>query len=286
MTIYIASALHVIARDAEGAPADYGSAPDGRPSNGINHPYWDTLFGLLNKETTPVTARFRLWKDSGEPVVWPDTGLDHSDVVLEPGLGWAASFIPNNGWANPPLDWTGHCLIEPLKSSPFGLIPADRIYAWAMASGGNWDSKSPSVELPVRKNLQAATEWFLAYAIPHYEDANHPGPDAYETGFAVPNFSPQPVTVTITYVVNQNYASKGQRWSFQRSIPANGGLRFSMIEELRRAGYNPTNPANREPQPNTEGHIEIISDVAAQLFPHAVIATKNYQFAAGQGFAD
>jgi hypothetical protein len=286
MTIYIANALHLIARDAEGVAADYGLAPDGRPSNGINRPYWDTLFGLLNKEAVPVTARFRLWKDSGAPVAWPDTGFNHSDVILEPGLSWAASFIPNNGWPNPPLDWAGHCSIETVKSSPFGPIPADSVYAWAMASGGNWDGKSPSVEVPVRKNLPARAEWFLPYAIPNYEDANHTGPNAYETGLAVPNFSPQPVTVTITYVVNQNYASKGQRWSFQKSIPANGGARFSIIEELRAAGYNPINPATGVPQPNTEGHIEIVSDVAAQLFPHAVIATKSYQFAAGQGFAD
>jgi hypothetical protein len=226
MTIYIANALHLIARDAEGVAADYGLAPDGRPSNGVNHPYGDTLFGLLNKEAVPVTARFRLWKDSGAPVAWPDTGFNYSDVILEPGLGWAASFIPDNGSPNPPLDWPD--IARSRRSNRVHSVRCPRIAStpgpWRAAETGTANHR-------VSKCLSGGT---------CRRAPNGFSPMQYRTtktsimlgrtrmSLAFPNFSRQPVTVTITYVVNQNYPSKGQRWSFRNPSPPMAACAFSM----------------------------------------------------------
>ena len=145
-----------------------------------------------------------------------------------------------------------------------------------MASGGNWSGKDPSVQIPVRKILPIQSSWVLAYAIPQFDDVNHAGPDAYDTGLSIQNFSAFAVNVTCRYTVNQCYKEAGLSMAFTKAIPANGGVRFSLLQELLLAGY----PAGL----NSEGHVEITSDVAARLFPTACIATKDYLFSAGQDF--
>jgi hypothetical protein len=242
-------------------------------------PVWDTLIGLLNKDTSAVTARLRLYSEAdGSLVIWPDTGLDHEDIILKPSSSFAATFIPGNGFANPAQNFHGHATIECFRQGPFGPIDlTSSTFIWSMVSGGNWDDKQPSAYVPTRKSLGLLTDWLLAYAIPNFEDANHSGQNAYATGLSIQNFSNFAVDAKITYTVNQAYAEHGQSWSFKKHIPANGGVRLDMFTELQAVGY----PATL----NSEGHIEI-SSPSAQLYPSAIVATKDYVFSAGESFAE
>jgi hypothetical protein len=277
--IYIANTLHLPDPNASGL------LKDGRPKTPENFPLWDTLVSLLNHEQTEVTATVRIWgEQDGSPVTWPATGLPHHDLILKPDSSFAMTFIPQNPLPNPPANFRGHMTIDTMMNTPSGPAPAN-VSCWAMASGGNWDSRAPSVEIPVRRILSELNRWVFPYVVPVFEDLNHAGPEAYETGISIQNFSDFPVDVSIKYTVGQTYSSHGQNWAFSDHVPANGGLRFSLMEKLGPAGYNPTDPEGT-PQFNTEGHLEITSSPAARLFPHVIIATKNYLFSAGQSFAE
>ena len=240
----------------------------------VQHPQWDTLIGLLNTNNQAVMARITLYdEDSGAKVMWPKfdgSSAASCDIILKPLAAWAATFIPGNGFnrefgsdCGPPLvDFKGHATIE-------STLP---IKTWSMASGGGWDSAGPSINIPIRSELVERSEWAIPYVIPVFEDQNHSGVNAYTTGLSIQNFSNKAVNVTIIYRPNQNYPQWGQSWQFTRRLAPNGGMRTDLQEALRL------------PMATSEGSLEILSDVPAKLYPSAIIATKNYIFAAGEEF--
>jgi hypothetical protein len=282
---YISNCLFLPDKDELGNIKQLGLDGYGNPKTGITRPLWDWLVGLLNMETFPITARFRFWhEDTGQPVIWPD-GLEYGDVTIQPGRTFAASLIPGNGFAHPPLDWQGHGTIETFQPSPFGPGDAPHTYCWCMASGGNWSGKDPSFDVPVRKTLPSQSSWVIPYVIPHFDDPNHAGPDSYLTGISIQNFSPWPVNVTVKYVIAQTYATSGQNWLVGKTLLGNGGARFDLGTELRAAGYEPKLIDGRVDL-NSEGHLEIGSDSAAQLFPSFVVTTSDYLFGSGGSFGE
>lgn len=254
------------------------------PGPTVNMPDWDTLFGLHNRDTVDVVARFRFFhENSGLPVMWP-SGLPHEDVILKAGLAFAATLIPGNGFVAPPQNFVGRATIECLKQMPFGgPVSADLVTGWSMWSGENWDNVSPSIEgYMLRPNNSQtmlhpnvpASKWLFPYVIPNYENADHPGPKAYRTGINVQNISAHPTAVVFRYVINQCYGQMGQAWTWSRSIPAGHGIRFHLDEDLFPLGY----PSSL----NSEGHLEMSTPEPTLLLPTAIIATRDYVFSAGQ----
>lgn len=237
----------------------------------IRYPAWDTLIGLYNHEPFEVITRCYLYRDNGTVVMWP-SGEFYGEVVLKPGSSFAATFIPGNGFANPPQDFYGHGVLEFFRSTPFGLqtTPSTAIYAWSMGSGGNWDSKAPSVEFPVARELVSKTSYMVPYTIPHYENAEHSGADAYVTGLSIQNFENFPVVCNVRYTVNQVYAQSGMSWSGNVTVPGNGGWRGHLHELL--PGVMSL---------NSEGHVLVTCSPGARLFVSGIIATRNYLFTAG-----
>ncbi|HYR91501.1 MAG TPA: hypothetical protein VE422_46035 [Terriglobia bacterium] len=275
--IFLANVLHL---SNPAAVAMYGPVDGyGTPVTPQNHPLWDTMITMLNHEEFPVVARITIWNEqTGAKVVWPETGLDHRDETLLAKLSWAVSFIPDNGWHNPPHDFVGFALVEFYQKSPFGLMPLDHanVWAWVMLGSGNFDNHSPAIETPNCKDLPTQSSWYFAYAIPRYDDPNHYGSDAYTTGLHIPNFGDTASEVTVRYRVGQRYAEAGQSWSFTKTVEPKHAARFDLFSELLAVGY--------PPNLNSEGHVEITTARPAQLFPNAVIGTKTYLFSAAQGF--
>lgn len=251
------------------------------PGASVSFPVWDTLIGLCNKEPQNVNARFKIYREiDGSLVVWPN-GQTFFDVTLEPQLAFAATFIPGNGFVNPPQNFAGHATVELTKPTPFGTISADRVYGWAMISGENWDNSSPSLSSPVIRSVaqlpdstMPRRQWILPYVIPNFTNQDHDGPNAYDTGISVQNNSSVEAELLFTYTINQCYAQKGQAWAFHKTVPANGGVRFRLGPELINMGYPTTL--------NAEGHLDIVSSTPIIADTHAIIATESYQFSAGQ----
>jgi len=282
MTIIIAIVVlaNVLHWSNPAAVATYGPVDGyGMAITPQNHPLWDSMITLLNTETFPVVARIMIFNEqTGAKVIWPESGLDHQDETLQPHRSWAVSFIPGNGWANPPHDFTGFAEVELYRSGYFGLTPLDHanVWAWVLVGAGNFDNRSPAIQTPASTYLPKQSKWYFVYAIPRYEDPNHSGADGYMTGLHIPNFDEAAADVTVTYCVNERYAQTGQCWSFEKHIEPKHAARFDLLTEVLAVGY--------PPNLNSEGDIEITSARPAQLFPNSVIATKSYLFSAGQGF--
>src|SRR5438094_8719394 len=97
---------------------------------------------LRNLTATPVTARIRLRRDDASIVMLPTISgpeVDQCDVILEPVLMWAGTFIPGNGFnpsagadALPPQNWQGSATIECRQTTPLGIMEVNikvlRIY--------------------------------------------------------------------------------------------------------------------------------------------------------------
>jgi hypothetical protein len=202
-------------------------------------------------------------------------------MVIQSKRCWPTTLMPHNCFDAPPSDFSGHGTIELLRQTPFGEGPlADnaQVFAWAMLSGGNWDSKSPSCGAPVCKGLAAKSRWLFPYAIPNFSNLDHAGDDQYDTGVSIQNFSNFPVTITINYVIAQSYGELGQNYSFAKTLPANGGARFSLMQELVKVGYLWTD--------NSEGYVEMTSDQPAMLYPHLIPTTWNYMWRASEAAAE
>lgn len=278
MILYVANALH----QSDPQAVHVFGLTDGYklPITPQNHPLWDTMLTLLNQEDVDVIARWTFWHEqTGQPVVWPETGLAYQDELLYPHRSWAVSFIPMNGWGRPPQDWMGFGTVEFFRQTPFGLVPlpADaEVYGWILIGAGNFDERSPAIEVPCIRQLEPRTEWAIAYAIPHYEDGNHSGPRAYVTGLHFPNFDSVPAELEVRYTVNQRYNERGQSWSFPLRVEPKHAARFDLGERLRAVGY----PADL----NSEGHVEIVAKAPVRLFPNAAVAIASYVWSAGQGF--
>jgi hypothetical protein len=276
--IYLADVLHV-------------------PGPDVTHPAWDTLLGLRNKYTSPVTARIRLWNDDGSIVLWPhfndDGSDDHCDVILQPGLAWAASFIPGNGFtqvkgasAGPPQNFAGRGTIQCFTGA---FDQTSNVLAFVLLANSAWKYGCNS---QTRKDSYGASPftrkqlWQFAYVIPHLDDLQGATGKVWSTGVAIQNFETFAVPVTLTYTINQCYPEAGTRYAFQFSVPANGGVRFDLltgnqgqnVPGLESVGYPSTL--------NSEGHIDISLSTPALLYSSLIIASSDYSFTVGSDFEE
>jgi len=265
------------------------------------HPAWDTLIGLRNKASAPLTARIRLWnEDDGSSVPWPHfadaNSDDHCDVVIQPNSSWAATFIPGNGFTAPqgasagsPQNFRGHGTIECFQATPFGNVDrTSDVLAFVLLANSGWKY---GVNSPVRKTygfsaLDGKQLWQFAYAIPHFDDAAGATGKIWETGVSVQNFGTAPANVTLKYTVGQTYPQAGQSYMTRFTLSANGGVRFDMLKGnpdqhvpgLTAAGYPDTL--------NSEGHIDMSTDSPALLYPSLIIASTDFSFTVGEDFAE
>jgi hypothetical protein len=253
------------------------------------HPIWDTMLVLRNLSSQKVTARIKVYREAdGSLVRWPgstpDIAIVSVEVALDPGSCWPVSFIPGNGFENPPQDFAGHATIECLSPGPFAPINQDdSIIAYALiANRWSWGQSVPCVKDGTPMSFGARKAWQFAYAIPHFDDRQGATARLWVTGISVQNLENKAVPLKLRYVVGQTYAEKGQEYSIEFSVPANGGVRFDMltgnadqdVPGLLSAGY---------PQDlNSEGFVDLTTanESVARLIPHFFIASNDYSFMA------
>ena len=247
---------------------------------------WDTMFAITNLESTPITARITLIDETtGQLITWPETGLTYFDQIIQPGAGWAASFEPGNGFGiNPPSNFNGHATVEFIPNqvctnptvNPLAMkdMREARFYchdpnmlAWGALGTNKWHDNNASVEEPITHSLTPKTIWNFAYAIPQfiYAPDEYSGGSAFITGITVQNFSSNPATITITYIIYQTYVNQaGQRFSYTTTIPGNQGLRTQLDQILQGLPVM------------SEGYVTITSTAPSLLLPSLVIATSDY----------
>src|SRR5690349_10720400 len=97
--------------------------------------------------TDPTPSRRRL--NSPGPLS-DGTSADYCDVVIQPGLMWAASFLPGNGLVLPPQDWQGAATIDCRRITPFGAEDANSdVLAFFLLAFNAWHN---GVNAPFRKS--------------------------------------------------------------------------------------------------------------------------------------
>jgi hypothetical protein len=276
--IYLADILHLPGADA-------------------GHPAWDTLLALRNKYTSLVTARIRLWNDDGSVVMWPHFsggGLDdHCDVILQPGLAWAASFIPGNGFtqaegasAGAPQNFAGRGTIQCFSGV---FDQTSNVLVFTLLANNAWKYGCNS---PVRKDNSGASAftgkqlWQFAYAIPHFDDTHGDTGKVWSTGVAIENFETIAVPVSLTYTIGQTYPQAGAVYKLQFAVPANGGVRFDLLTGNPGQNVPGLESVGYPSAFNSEGHIDISSTSPAQLYPSLIIASTDYSFTVGVDFAE
>jgi len=159
-------------------------------------------------------------------------GQDHYDVIIQPGLMWAASFIPNNGLgALPPQNWQGGMTIECLKSTPFGEVDATgEIVPFFLAAFNHWHN---GINIPFRKEvgstgIMSKTSWQFAYAIPYFDDSQGATERIWTTGVELNNQGPDESTGKLVYTIAQTYQQKGQQFTIPFSVRPYAKLRFDL----------------------------------------------------------
>jgi hypothetical protein len=238
------------------------------------HPEWDTLLAFRNTTSQAVTAHITLHDErSGAGIVCPD-------VVLKPGLAWAGTFIPGNGFDAPPQDFQGHATVECLAAGPFGPIDqSPSILAFVLIAKG-WAS---GVNVPTKKDSVTTADPLLnrfAYAIPYVDDRKGATARLWRTGVSVQNENSRGANCTLTYTIAQTYPEAGQVFSAEFTIPAGHGKRFDM-------GLG--DPAKNVPSLglpdglNSEGHVDVQSDVPVLV--HLIVASDDYSFMVGESAA-
>lgn len=254
--IYLANALHQ-------------SGPDPL------HPAWDTLWALRNTGTAPVTCRIQLRRDDGTVVTWPD-GQDHYDQVIEPGLMWAASFIPGNGFSAFPTDWQGAATIDCQRSGPFGPVAATAdILPFFLLSFNAWHN---GINAPFRKALAAATRWQLAYAIPDFDDSQGATERVWSTGILLNNQGSASATGRLIYTIAQTYPDKGQQFTIPFALGPYQKKRFDLLLGNPAQGIAGLKDVGYPDGLNSEGHLDIVTDSPVLLQPSALIADRQYDF--------
>ncbi len=263
--IYLANILHL-------------SGPD------ITHPAWDTMLVLRNIAILDVTARLKIWnEDDGTLVKWNQGTEDYCDVILKAGRTWAASFLPGNGFGdNPPHDFRGHGTIECIQTTPFGHYDATKdVMPFVLLSSRGWKY---GVQSPTCNEIGRSV-WRFPYAIPFFDDSQGATSAVWGMGISVQNFGDQRVGARLRYTVAQTYAETGKSWEIPFTVGPNCGLRFDLLNGNSAQSVPGLLSVGYTAGLNSEGHVDITSDVPAALYPSMIIANQDYSFTVGEEFA-
>lgn len=273
--IYLANALQL----------PYEDKPD------PNRPFWDTLMALRNLTATPVTARIRLRRDDASIVMWPTISgpeVDHCDVILEPGLMWAGTFIPGNGFnpsagadALPPQNWQGGATIECLQTTPLGHMEvSNKVLGFFLLAFNSWHN---GVNASYRKDygfpkLSARRLWQFAYAIPYFDDSAGVTQRIWTTGILINNQGASAGAGRLVYTIAQTYEQKGQSFTIPFKVGAYQKLRFDLYLGNPATGIPGLKDVGYPQKLNSEGHFDVITDQDLLLQPSALIADQQYDF--------
>lgn len=273
------------------------------PGPDVDHPEWDTMIVLRSLDSVPIKAIITLRDDSGIVVPWPridQPDADSCEVTIEPGLMWAATFLPGNGFtvtqgasAGPPQNWRGGATIQCFRSSPFGWQDAtDRVIAFFLLAYQDWRTginaphrTSQSQWIAASTSLTKGSVWRFAYAIPYFDDAKGATQRVWTTGIEINNQDAIPTKGRLVYTIGQNYIEKRQQFLIPFEIKPYAKLRFDLylgnpaqgIPGLKDVGY-PTGL-------NSEGHFDIFTDQLILLQPSALIADTQYTFTVTEDFS-
>jgi len=253
---YVSYALHV--------PGEAGLDGFMNLKTADEFPEYDTLIGIKNTSRS-LAARLKIvfFNLAGSPVLWGvgGVGADGKNYDLQPNHSFAMTLIRPNPFPDTPYNFIGSAVIECSPISPFDSEPELVVYA-ALGGGGKYPShwNTGGAELPVftseagkrMRQLVSKKDWFLAYSIPFFKDANHreehyqfmrPGYDkdifrdhSYRTGLVATNYEPLPVSLHFEYCVNDHYPGGGTTISFDRTVPGSGTIVFPALEALLEAG--------------------------------------------------
>jgi hypothetical protein len=254
---YVSYALHV--------PGEAGLDGFGNAKTADEFPALDTLIAVKNTSRARLAKlRIEFFNQAGQPVLWgvdgagTDTGKSYD---LKPNHSFAMTLIRTNPFPDSPYNFVGSAVIDCAGASAADTAPELVVYA-VLGGGGKYPShwNTISAELPVFTSdrarrlpqLVARKDWFLAYAIPYFKDANHreehyqfmrPGyePDilrdhSYRTSLVATNYETTQVALNFEYCINDHYAGGGTTLSFVRTVPASGTVVIPAREALEGAG--------------------------------------------------
>jgi hypothetical protein len=254
---YISYALHVRGEaglDGSGAMRTADEFPD-----------YDTLIAIKNTSRAQTASlRIEFHDQAGSPVLWGVDGVQGDSAKsydLKPNHSFAMTLIRPNPFPDTPNNFIGSAVIDCSAMSSAKTSPELVVYA-ALGGGGKYPSHWNTIgaELPVftsdegkrMRQLVSKKDWFLAYSIPFFKDANHreehyqfmrPGYEkdilrdhSYRTGLVATNYDNRQVSLHFEYCINDHYSEGGRTFSFEKTVPARGTIVFPTHQALEEAG--------------------------------------------------